>query len=151
MGADVLKKIFYSNSNSHIRQEVAETMCSVLTCVTGDDEEAGSLKSFSSFLHFPLLISSFSFGITSFFSSPLPLPSWLLYAECINYPVTQRRAVKPSLRISSALFLVIPPQTTANKAPSLKRGVTTLCRSLWEVWFWSLKFAWWHKGYRLIE
>lgn len=45
---------------------------------------------------------------------------------------------------------VIPPQTTANKSPSLKRGIKTLCRSLWEVGFWSLKFAWWHKGHHMV-
>lgn len=61
MGIDVLKKIFYSNSNSHIRQKVAKILCSVFTCVTGDDEEPGSLRSLSC-----LLISSFSLGLFPF-------------------------------------------------------------------------------------
>lgn len=61
MGTDVLKKIFYSNSNSHIRQEVAKTLCSVFTCVTGDDEEPGSLRCLSC-----LLISSFSLVLPPF-------------------------------------------------------------------------------------
>lgn len=77
-------KIFYSSSNSHIRQEVAETLFSGFTCVTGDDEKPGSLRSLSC-----LLISSFSLGLLPF-SPALCLSLLGCYMQSVLTTLTEK-------------------------------------------------------------